>query len=95
MFSGASFGKDYWKVVSQRVTIPFVPLRCSSTIRFLRVGLFGNAALTGGKFLLKLNISEKPIAHKYCEGKVKRTLKRGLKLREIVKREPFWSVIAC
>ena len=28
---------------------------------------------------LRLNIDGKPIANKYCEGKVKRTLKRGLK----------------
>lgn len=31
----------------------------------------------------------KPIEKKYCEGKVKRTLKRGLKGLEIVKREPY------
>eukprot|EP01084_Bolivina_argentea_P072907 132342_1 len=43
----------------------------------------------GDKLLLKLNIYGKPIANKYCEGKVKRTLKRGLKLPEIVKREEF------
>ena len=43
----------------------------------------------GGKFLLKLNISKRPIAHKYREGKVKRTLKRKLKVREIVNRETF------
>jgi len=30
----------------------------------------------GDKLLLKLNIYGKPIANKYCEGKVKRTLKR-------------------
>jgi hypothetical protein len=30
----------------------------------------------GGKFLLKLNICERPIANKYREGKLKRTLKR-------------------
>ena len=30
----------------------------------------------GGKFLLKLNIGERPIANKYCEGKMERTLKR-------------------
>jgi len=29
----------------------------------------------------------KPIAKKYCEGKVKRNLKRELKVLEIVKRE--------
>jgi len=32
----------------------------------------------GGKFHLKLNIGERPIANKYCEGKMKRTLKKGL-----------------
>jgi len=49
--------------------------------------LFGNAALKGDRFHLKLNIIKKPIAKKYCEGKVKRTLKRELKVLEIVKRE--------
>ncbi len=33
----------------------------------------------GDKLLLKLNIYGRPIANKYCEGKMKRTLKRGLK----------------
>ena len=32
--------------------------------------------------LPKLNISGKPIANKYCEGKMKRTLKRELKVPE-------------
>ena len=41
----------------------------------------------GGKFHLKLNMGERPIANKYREGKMKRTLKRELKVREIVKRE--------
>jgi len=41
----------------------------------------------GDRFHPKLNISGKPIAKKYCEGKVKRTLKRELKVLEIVKRE--------
>jgi hypothetical protein len=41
----------------------------------------------GGEFLLKLNIDERPIANKYREGKVKRTLKRELKVREIVNGE--------
>ena len=47
----------------------------------------------GGKFLLRLNISKRPIANKYREGKVKRTLKRKLKVREIVKRETFPGII--
>ena len=41
----------------------------------------------GGKFLLKLNISKRPIANKYREGKMKRTLKRECKGLEIAKRE--------
>ena len=42
----------------------------------------------GGKFHLKLNIGSRPIANKYHEGKVKRTLKRELKVPEIAEREP-------
>ena len=38
----------------------------------------------GGKFLLKLNTGERPIAYKYREGKMKRTLKRELKVLETV-----------
>jgi len=41
----------------------------------------------GGRSHLKLNISGKPIAKKYSDGKVKRTLKRRLKVLETVKRE--------
>ena len=40
-----------------------------------------------GSFPVKLNIDLRPIANKYCEGKVKRTLERGLKVPEIGKRE--------
>ena len=43
----------------------------------------------GGISHLKLNIGERPIANKYREGKMKRTLKRELKVCEIAKREPF------
>jgi hypothetical protein len=43
----------------------------------------------GGKFHLKLNIGGRPIANKYREGKMKRTLKRELKVPEIAKREPM------
>ena len=41
----------------------------------------------GGKCLLKLNIDPRPIANKYCEGKMKRTLERELKVPEIAERE--------
>ena len=41
----------------------------------------------GGKFHLKLNMGSKPIANKYREGKMKRTLKRELKVPEVAGRE--------
>ena len=41
----------------------------------------------GDKLLLKLNIYGKPIANKYCEGKMKSTLKRGLKDLKSLKRK--------
>ena len=41
----------------------------------------------GGNFLLKLNIDSRPIANKYGDGKVKRTLERELKVSEIAEKE--------
>lgn len=41
----------------------------------------------GDKFHLKLNTNERPIAYKYREGKMKRTLKRELKGTEIAEKE--------
>ena len=41
----------------------------------------------GGNFHLKLNIDSRPIANKYREGKVKRTLERELKVSEIAEKE--------
>ncbi len=41
----------------------------------------------GGMLHLKLNIDSRPIAKKYREGKLKRTLERELKVPEIAKRE--------
>ena len=41
----------------------------------------------GDTLLLKLNIYGRPIAKKYCEGKVKRTLKRGLKDLKSLRRK--------
>jgi len=49
--------------------------------------LFGNAAPTGDRSHPKLNTRRRPIAKKYSDGKVKRTLKKRLKVLEIVKRE--------
>ena len=41
----------------------------------------------GGNFHRKLNIEPSPIANKYREGKVKRTLERELKVSEIAEKE--------
>ena len=41
----------------------------------------------GGNCPLRLNIGPRPIANKYREGKMKRTLERELKVPEIAKRE--------
>jgi len=40
----------------------------------------------GGIIHLRLNMGGSPIAHKYREGKMKRTLKRESKASEIVER---------
>jgi hypothetical protein len=48
----------------------------------------------GGKFHLMLNIGGRPIANKYREGKMKRTLKRGLKVPETASREAHRTVLA-
>lgn len=45
----------------------------------------------GDKLLLKLNIDGKPIAHKYYEGKMKRTLKKGLKDLKSLRRKRLKS----
>ena len=50
-------------------------------------GCLGMQPKVGDKLLLRLNIYGKPIAHKYCEGKMKRTLKRGLKDLKSLKRK--------
>lgn len=50
---------------------------------FPRVALFGNGAQFGGKLHLELLKHLRPIAYKYCEGQMKRTLERELKVPEI------------
>jgi hypothetical protein len=47
----------------------------------------GLQSKAGGKLHLRLNTDKRPIANKYREGKLKRTLKKELKGREIASRE--------
>ena len=79
--------KFLWNKASRRVRAP-------STWRVVRVrqGFIESRTLDmvckmGGNCLLKLNIDPRPIANKYCEGKMKRTLERELKVPEIAERE--------
>ena len=48
----------------------------------------------GDEFLLKLNIRWRPIANKYREGKLQRTLKRELEEPETTNGEGFGCAIA-
>lgn len=50
-----------------------------SRCAFEESGCLGMQPKMGGKLHLKLNIGVRPIANKYREGKMKRTLKRELK----------------
>ncbi len=70
--------------------------RCTSgplRYAFKESGCLGMQPKMGGKFHLKLNSGTRPIANKYREGKMKRTLKRELKVRETVKREAIEASI--
>ena len=49
------------------------------------------SAKSGGILHQRLNIYEKPIANKYREGKMKSTLKRGLKEPEVVGMEGIYG----
>ena len=47
-------------------------------VRVTESSCLGLQLKAGGKFHLRLNTGGRPIANKYCEGKMKRTLKREL-----------------
>ena len=47
-----------------------------------------------GQYHLRLNMVSKPIANKYHEGKMKRTLKRELKVPELAERKADGTTIA-
>ena len=52
-------------------------------------GTLGLVPKSGDILLPRLNIDGKPIANKYCEGKVKRTLKRGSKDLKPLRRKQW------
>ena len=57
------------------------------TVLFTESCSLGLERKTGGRFHLQLNMCVRPIANKYHEGNMKRTLKRGLKVFEIAGKE--------
>lgn len=75
----AAGAQVHWKVASERVRTPSAFGFVTPRGAFDESGCLGMQPKMGGKSLLRLNIGERPIANKYREGKMKRTLKRELK----------------
>ena len=69
-------GQVPWKRAAERVRLPFA---WQDELLVNESSCLGLQLKAGGKFHLKLNIGGRPIANKYLEGKMKRTLKRELK----------------
>ena len=80
MLSSAEAQKQVpWNRASWRVRIPYFLEPACVRCAFDESSCLGVQLKVGGKFHLKLNIGERPIANKYREGKMQRTLKRELK----------------
>ena len=56
-------------------------------VRVTESSCLGLQLKAGGKFHLRLNTGGRPIANKYCEGKMKRTLKRESKDLKSLRRK--------
>jgi hypothetical protein len=59
--------------------IPVFGERTESSRCVIESSFLGLKLKSGDKLLPRLNMDGKPIVNKYCEGKMKRTLKRELK----------------
>ena len=70
-----------------RVRTPFTWLASHIRKRIIESRTLDMVCKSGRNRALKLNIGLRPIANKYCEGKMKRTLERELKVPEIAGRE--------
>jgi hypothetical protein len=68
-----------WNKTLLRVKVPSLAVcRLPSMGQLIESGCLGLQPKAGGIFHLKLNNGKRPIANKYCEGKMKSTLKREL-----------------
>ncbi len=79
MLSAAGHAQVLWKEASERVRTPSAVVAAASRGAFAESGCLGMQPKAGGKSHLRLNTDGRPIADKYREGKMKRTLKRELK----------------
>ena len=77
------------QLVSQPLFVLEDNFMCMSlcTVLFLESRSLGLERKTGGRFHLQLNMCVRPIANKYHEGKMKRTLERELKVIELAEWE--------
>lgn len=75
--------KTSWKRISRKVKVLCVMCMLLCTVLFIESRSLGLERKAGGIFHLQLHMYTRPIANKYREGNMKRTLKRGLKV--------FWN----
>ena len=68
-----------WKGASERVRTLLCPDPVAPRGAIYELGCLGMQPEAGGEFRPRLNTGERPIANKYREGKMKRTLKRESK----------------
>ena len=87
--------KHAWKSTAERVRLPYAEAEWGRTsTHSVRSQVAWECSLKRGGILhLRLNIDERPIANKYREGKMKRTLKREFKELEVVEMEGIWSTM--
>jgi len=71
---------------------PVTGCLCNGSLFTLESRRLGVLRKMGGKFHPNLNMTQRPIAEKYCEGKLKRIAKAKLKVPEIVSGEPFGGI---
>ena len=78
------------------MTVPSFVLLVVAHVRraFIESRSLGFERKVCDKFHIKLNIGVRPIANKYCEGKMKRTLERELKVSEIAEREAIETLVS-
>ena len=90
--AGLSFLEQNFREGDSPVLCPafvFSHVRCA----FIESRSLGFERKMCDKFHIKLNTGVRPIANKYCEGKMKRTLERELKVPEIAEREAIETFV--